>query len=190
MQRVYLWDNLKFFSIICILILHSTTPYAIDGMSWLSPLLPFINLYPMTLFAIISGFWFKERSIKKLAIIFLWPCLMFTVVNGILGIYSHFPDYLEKFMFKPGYAMWYLLALFLFSVITKYLLKKVGVTTCLLIALGFAIFIGFLPIPNRYCDIQRISRLFPSFAFGVWLNGFVCNNTFTLPSIDKLKFGR
>lgn len=187
-ERVYLWDNLKFFSIICILVLHSTIPYAMDGMLVMKYGQTFINLYPMTLFAIISGFWFKERSTKKLAILFLWPCLLLTIVNGILGVTSpHFPDYLEKFMFKAGYAMWYLLALFLFSIVIRQINSKISATAILIIATLIAMLIGVLPIPNRFFDIQRISSLFPSFAFGYWLRTVVCKNSITLPSLDGVK---
>lgn len=187
-ERVYLWDNLKFFSIICILVLHSTIPYAMDGMALMYYGQTFINLYPMTMFAIISGFWFKERSIKNLAILFLWPCVLFTIINGVLGITSpHFTDYLGNFMFKAGYAMWYLLALFLFSIVLRQLNKRNNATTILIIAVAFAMTIGVLPIPNRFFDIQRISSLFPSFAFGFWLRKAVCKNSVTLPSLDGVK---
>ena len=64
-ERVFLWDNLKFFSIICILFLHSTMPYNGQRMLLFKYIGQFINYYPMTLFAIISGFWFKEKSAKK-----------------------------------------------------------------------------------------------------------------------------
>ena len=190
-ERVYLWDNLKFFTIICILILHSTIPYAKDGMALMYYGQTFINLYPMTLFAIISGFWFKERSIKNLAILFLWPCVLFTIINGILGITSpHFTDYLGKFMFKAGYAMWYLLALFLFSVVTAHLVKRFNTTTALIIAVVFSVAVGVVPIPNQYFDIQRISSLFPSFVFGVWLRDAICKKSTTLPAIDgKMQWG-
>ncbi len=185
-ERVPLWDNLKFFAIICILVMHSTIPYAMDGMKLMKYCQTFINLYPMTLFTIISGFWFKEKPIKILVILFLWPCLLFTIVNGILGETSpHFPNYMKEFMFKAGYAMWYLLALFIFSIATKLLNKKFSATAIMVLALVVAIAIGSLPIPNRFLDIQRISCLFPSFIFGVWLRTVVCKGTSTLPLLEN-----
>lgn len=186
-DRVFLWDNLKFYSIICILVLHSTMPYG-HRMLLFKYIGQFINLYPMTLFAIISGFWFKERSTKKIALIFLWPCILFSIVNGFLGMTSpHFPDYFEIFKFKPGFAMWYLFALFIFSLLTKHLKKSMGSSGCLIVAIVIAVGVGFLPISDRYLSIQRVSCLFPSFAFGVWFRDKICKGTNMLPKYQEIR---
>ena len=169
MKRVCLWDNLKFFAILCIVLLHSIMPYAMDGMPLIKYVLPFINWYPMTIFAIISGYWYKERSFKELLLLFLWPCLLFSVINNILGCCSHFPNYFTRFLFKPGYAMWYLMALFLFSMVTKWVKRWMGIKGYLVLAILIAVTIGLIPIHNRYFDIQRTSSLFPCFAYGVFL---------------------
>lgn len=169
MERIYFWDNLKFFAILCIVLLHSTMPYSKDGVLLFKYIRPFINLYPMTLFALISGYWYKDRTFKELLLLYLWPCLLFSIINNVLGFNSFFPHYVEDFSFKPGYAMWYLMALFLYSILTKWMRKGVSTTTYLIVVLLFAFAIGFFPIPNRFFDIQRTSCLFPCFAFGVWI---------------------
>lgn len=174
MKRVFLWDNLKFFALLCILLLHSTIPYAEDGCLVMKYVQPFINLYPMTLFTIISGFWYKERSFKELVVLFLWPCILFTIINDVLG-YLFYPNYLQYFKYKPGYAMWYLMALFLYSIATKQIRRYFGSIPYLLIALFIAFVIGCIPISNNYFEIQRISCLYPCFAFGVFLREYAGN---------------
>lgn len=142
----------------------------------------------MTLFAIISGFWFKERTTKQLATIFLWPCFLFSILNNILGVTSpHYPDYLYNFSYKAGYAMWYLLALFIYSLIIKNLRNRFSPFICLITTIIIAVIIGILPIPNRILDIQRISRLLPCFAYGNWLRDVVCKNNVTLPSLCNIR---
>ena len=176
MKRIYLWDNLKFFAILCIVLLHSTIPYIEDGMPLMRYVQPFINMYPMTLFTIISGFWYKDRSFKELALLFLWPCILFTIVNDLLG-YFFYPNYIHYFKFKPGYAMWYLMALFLYSMATKWIRQKMGIKGYLLFAFLIAFAIGCVPISNRYFDIQRISCLFPCYAFGVFIKEYIGNQS-------------
>ena len=171
MKRIWLYDNLKFFAMLCILVLHSTIPYAKDGLTIMQYIQPFINLYPMTLFTIISGYWYKNKPVKGLFCIFLWPCALFTVINGILG-YFFYPNYCNYFRFNPGYAMWYLMALFIYSLFTKVIRRHLGTITYLLITLCVAFIIGCIPVPNNYFEIQRISCLFPCFAFGVVLREY------------------
>ena len=128
----------------------------------------------MTLFTIISGYWYKNKSFMKLLLQFLWPCVIFTVINGVLG-YFFYPNYWVYFKFKPGYAMWYLMALFLYSIATKQIRRYFGSITYLLIALFIAFVIGCIPISNNYFEIQRISCLYPCFAFGVVLREYAGN---------------
>ena len=175
MKRVYLYDNLKFLAMLCILVLHSTTPYAKDGLTLMKYIQPFINLYPMTLFTIISGYWYKNKSVKVLLLQFLWPCVLFTAVNGILG-YFFYPNYWNTFKFKPGYAMWYLMALFIYSLFTKIILHW-GNIPYFLVALIGACIIGCIPVSNNYFELQRISCMFPCFAFGVLLRDYVGNQS-------------
>ena len=182
MKRIYSWDNLKFFAMICILFLHSTIPYAEDKMHIMKYIHPFINFYPMVLFTITSGFWYKDKSFKELVLLFLWPCVLFTIINDVLG-YFFYPNYFHYFKFKPGYAMWYLMALFLYSITTKYIRRHLGSAGYLLLAFFIAFIIGFIPVSNNYFEIQRISCLFPCFAYGVFLKDYTGNQLL----VDKFK---
>lgn len=141
-------------------------PYAFDGVVAIKYIQPFYNLYPMTLFAIISGFWYKNRPVRRSIALYLWPCLVFTMVNNLLGYFSYFPNFFHSFALKAGYAMWYLLALFLYNIITGFK-EKIGLIHLFALMFVFALLVGMIPIPNRILDIQRISCLYPCFLFGV-----------------------
>ena len=112
--------------------------------------------------------------IQPIGIIYLWPCILFSIVNNMWAVNSHYPshypnsDYWAHFSTKVGPAMWYLMALFLYSILTKWIRRFIGITQYLIFACILAVAVGFLPIPNRYFDIQRISCLFPCFVFGLW----------------------
>ena len=105
---------------------------------------------------------------------FNYPSSEATLINGVLG-YFFYPNYWVYFKFKPGYAMWYLMALFLYSIATKQIRRYFGSITYLLIALFIAFVIGCIPISNNYFEIQRISCLYPCFAFGVVLREYAGN---------------
>lgn len=192
MKRVFLWDNLKLFAMLSIILLHSTGPLRF-GMPFMKYIHPIISYYSMTLFAIISGYWYKEKSFKEMAIVYLWPCILFSIINNIIGYYSYFAnsypnsDYWGAFAFKPGPAMWYLMALFLFSVATKLIKGHIEIIGYLILSCLIAVVIGFLPIPNRYFDIQRISSVFPCFVFGLWLKKIAVNQ---LNIIKSRRMGR
>ena len=190
-KRVLYWDNLKLVAILCIVWFHSTT--TIDGMPYLKYVHPILNYYSMTLFAIISGYWYKDKSFKEMALLYLWPCILFSIINNILGSNSYFPndypnsDYWTAFRFKPGPAMWYLLALFIYAIATKCLRKYIGCTCYLFFAFIIAVTIGFLPIPNRIFDIQRISCLFPVYVFGLWIKENADNQLKTIRTRGKTR---
>lgn len=160
-------------------------PYAMDGVVVLQYVQPLINLYPMTLFAIISGFWYKNRPISRSVALYLWPCLVFSIANNLLGYFSHFPNFIHSFVFKAGYAMWYLLALFLFNTITGSLIK-IGFVKCFILICIFAILVGFVPIPNRILDLQRISCLYPCFLFGILVKEKLGDRLYKLSDKTKI----
>lgn len=192
MNRVSLWDNLKVLAMMSIIMLHSTGPL-LDGVSCLKYIHPVINYFPMTLFAIISGYWYKDKTFKEMAIVYLWPCVIFSIINNIWGANSYFSncypnsDYWLAFSLKAGPAMWYLLALFLYSIATKWIIKHIAITSYLILAFIIAAAIGFLTIPNRYFDIQRISCLFPCFVFGLWFRKRIDSQIDTIKSMGGVR---
>ena len=109
-------DNVKFFMILGIVLEHSLLIYGYPRqfeilwaivISWLMPM-----------FTIISGFFFKEKTICKYADKYIYPLLLFSSINFIVG-YFFYTSYLEG-IHIVGYAMWYLWALFIFAVVTPH----------------------------------------------------------------------
>lgn len=64
---------------------HSVNVYQIQGDNWIQYLWCFIMTYSMPLFMIISGFWYKERSVSYSIKHYLFPCVLFSVINYVGG---------------------------------------------------------------------------------------------------------
>ena len=112
--RLYRMDNIKCFMIMGIVVEHSLLAYGYPrnfeffwsiAISWIMPL-----------FTIISGFFFKKKSVRLLVDKYLYPMLLFSAINFVVG-YVFYPPY-HNGHHLMGYAMWYLWALFVFALIT------------------------------------------------------------------------
>ncbi len=112
-KRDYRLDTIKSIMIMGIVVEHSLLIYGYPRnhelvwgllISWLMPLFTFI-----------SGYLFKERSLKVLVNRYLYPMLIFSSINFLVG--SFFYDKYHDGIHLIGYAMWYLWALFWFSMI-------------------------------------------------------------------------
>lgn len=170
-NREYRWDNLKAVMIVGIVLEHALLIYGYPRnmemvwglcISWLMPL-----------FTVISGYWFKQRSIKELCGKYLYPMLMFSAVNFVVGYFFN-PSY-HGGIHLMGYAMWYLWALFVFANITPWLVRRVGLKY--LLAFSFVAVVLYTFIPLHGCclslvnelQINRIIGFYPFFLLGILL---------------------
>ena len=80
-DRIYLWDNLKVFLMMLVVMTHGVNIYQLEGYEWIQYLWVFIMTFTMPLFMIISGFWYKPRSNSYSLKHFLYPCLLFSAIN-------------------------------------------------------------------------------------------------------------
>lgn len=64
---------------------HSVNVYQLDGLYWVQYLWIFIMTFTMPLFMMISGFWFKPRALDYSLKHYLYPFLLFSVLNISLG---------------------------------------------------------------------------------------------------------
>jgi len=113
-SRDFRLDTIKTIMIMGIVIEHSLLIYGYPRkhelvwglmISWLMPMFTFI-----------SGYLFKYRTIKELVNKYLYPMVLFTSINFMVGYF--FYDSYHSGIHVIGYAMWYLWALFWFAVIT------------------------------------------------------------------------
>ena len=170
-ERVYLWDNLKVVLMMLVVITHSVNVYQLDGSYWVQYLWVFIMTFTMPLFMMISGFWFKPRELDYSLKHYLYPFLLFSVLNISLGTRcGAYPN--GVVWTKGGWAMWYIWSLFIYNLLTPILLDKMGLRRLLLCSLVLAIVCGFRFPDNNIADIQRVVNFYPFFVIGMVLRKY------------------
>lgn len=178
MSRIYLWDNLKVILMMQVVMTHSVNVYQIQGDYWIQYLWCFIMTYSMPLFMIISGFWYKERSVSYSIKHYLFPCALFSVINYVGGAFSGaYPDGIPL---KVGWAMWYLWSLFIYSIITPRLICKLGINRMIVLSLFVVFLLGFKFVSNNLLDAQRVVNFYPFYLMGIKFKDykdFLYNNT-------------
>ena len=150
---------------------HSVNVYQLDGLYWVQYLWIFIMTFTMPLFMMISGFWFKPRALDYSLEHYLYPFLLFSVLNISLGaICGAYPN--GVVWTKGGWAMWYIWSLFIYNLLTPILLGKMGLRRLLLCSLVLAVVCGFRFPDNNIADIQRVVNFYPFFVIGMVLRKY------------------
>lgn len=85
-KRIYLWDNLKVVLMMMVVMTHCINVYQLEECYWVQFLWIFIMTYSMPLFMMISGFWYKPRNSRYCVNHYLYPCVLFSVVNVVGGV--------------------------------------------------------------------------------------------------------
>lgn len=128
--------------------------------------------YTMPLFTLASGFFFKGKPLKQVALRFLWPCLIFSVVNFAWGslFYEPYKEATVKTYLRFGYAMWYLWALFVYYLVTPFLLRHFHLRTLLALSLIVSLVVGVVPCIGGTLQLSRVVCFYPFFVMGMLLN--------------------
>nr|WP_176407310.1 acyltransferase family protein [Fibrobacter sp. UWB4] len=170
-SRIYLWDNLKVVLMVMVVITHCVNVYQLQMEYWIQFLWIFIMTFTMPLFTLISGYFYKERSISYLIERFLYPCIIFSIVNYLVGILSGaYPNGISP---KSGFAMWYLWALFIYNIITPVFLKKYDEKKLIFIAMAMTFICGFKFISNNILDSCRVVSFYVFFTLGIFLKKII-----------------
>lgn len=162
-KRIYNLDNVKVILILLVIIGHTLlNSYGDDGIEYIR----FIcRCFTMPLFTFISGYLTKkEQAFWKNVKYLLYPCLLFTVVNDILQMLVT-PNYVFSWK-QPGFAMWYLLALFIYRVLLPYLLR---IKYVLLLSFLLSWLVGFIPFIGNDYSLSRIFCFLPYFLLGYFV---------------------
>lgn len=128
----------------------------------------------MPMFTVISGYWYKPRPASELADRLLRPMLLFSAVNFFCG-YFFYPVYHEG-LHLMGYAMWYLWALFIFALSTKWLLRR-NIPLSVLPVFSFLLVACYCMLPDigklsaitNQLQINRLIGFYPFYLLGVGL---------------------
>ncbi len=164
--RDYLFDNYKALLIFLVVVGHFIEPCS-DNTEFLSALKWIIVSFHMPAFIFISGYFSKrelsfENLIKKLAVPYL-ACeviyyLFYTfIIQKETGLY----------LLYPKFSLWYLLALFVWRLITPFI-KKIPHHMVLSIVAG--LLIGCSNMPSNFLSIPRILVFYPFFLAGMYFD--------------------
>lgn len=164
-ERDYLFDNYKAFLIIMVIIGHFIQP-CYKNNSILYILKYFIYAFHMPAFIFVSGYFSKkdtswQKAVQKVLI----PYVAFQCIYYMYYTYG-IKINVEWTLEYPKFSLWYLLALFVWKVITPYF-KKIPYFFVISLVLGLAV--GCLPITGTYLSISRIVVFYPFFLAGMLL---------------------
>jgi len=165
-ERDYLFDNYKVLLIFFVVVGHFIQPAygnngLIDALKWL------IVSFHMPAFIFISGYFSKRElpfmvSVRKLAV----PYLVYEVLYYLFYTFI-IQKNTELLLYKPKFSLWYLLALFIWRIITPYF-RKVPCHFILSVIAG--LLIGFSPIPGNFFSISRVLVFYPFFLAGMYFD--------------------
>jgi len=175
MKRLYLFDNIKVFLIIFVVIFHCLVPYTrVTSSSWITVLWSFVMSYTMPLFFAVSGYFYKRRTLKDNVLKYMYPCVLFSILLYAWG-YFFYPPYKNGLSVGiTGYAMWFLLAIFVYqtglSLVDSYLQKTSRLLILLLLSIIVSLIAGAISYVGPFFQISRIIGHFPFFVLGIFLH--------------------
>lgn len=165
-SRDYLFDNYKAFLILLVVIGHFIEPSYKDNtllyiIKW------FIFSFHMPAFILISGYFSRRQTtFGKIVQKLLIPYLSFEVIYYL--VYTLLIQKETQLdLLRPKFSLWYILALFVWRIITPYV-KRIPHYFLLSIAAGLAA--GFLTMPSNFLSIPRILVFYPYFLAGTLLD--------------------
>lgn len=178
-HRDYLFDNCKALLILLVVMGHFMEPSYQDN-SFLYILKWLIVSFHMPAFIFISGYFSKRELsvgalIQKLAV----PYLVYEVVYYLLYTLVLHKE-TKLYLLLPKFSLWYILALFVWRLITPYVKR---IPHHLLLSVAAGLLIGCVDMPNNFLSIPRILVFYPFF-----LAGIHCDRS--LVTSLRTKFGR
>lgn len=172
MERDKQIDGLKFIMIFCVVLGH------IGFNDFGLGLHKIIYSFHMPVFIFLSGYLTSlntnNNKLNRWVIhtIIIYVCVqliysLFSILGGLLTGKVDYSVFLSwNIIFLPVYAMWYLLCLVYWRVLTCKVLKYINDIELLFISLLLALISGFVPI-NDLLSFQRAFAFYPFFIIGV-----------------------
>lgn len=160
--RNYLIDNLKVLLILLVVFGH-VIEYYINTSQLLRGIYVFIYIFHMPLFVFISGYLSKnvEKCRKGIVKTLLIPYIFLNIVwYAIASIWS---GELIFSLFNPGWTLWYLISLFVWRGLLKYMIK---VKYIILISIITSLLISMIPNSELLGFILRTVAFLPFFLIG------------------------
>ncbi|MBQ1252274.1 MAG: acyltransferase family protein [Firmicutes bacterium] len=168
-QRDYLYDNIKGLLIILVVLCHLLGCAMMKSDTAIRAFVLFVYYFHMPLFIFISGYFSKnvdkcrDNAFRSLFMVYIVAQVFWIIFKYLTNGSTH---YIENFL-DPGYAIWYIVALFFWRVFLKDLTKLKG---ALIIAFLISPLIMFLPKEQMILAINKtVGFLF------FFLLGYYCN---------------
>lgn len=162
-NRVYLLDNLKGLLIFLVVFGHSLELFK-DDYFITQVLYVFIYLFHMPAFVFVSGYFSKnlEKARATAFQSFLVPFIIFNIIWNFIAALATWD--IQQFSFlTPGWALWYLMSMFLWRIFLKDLVKiKYILPISFIVGLGAGLFSEF----NAILSLSRTLVFFPFFLVG------------------------
>ena len=161
--RDYLFDNYKVLLIFLVVVGHFIEPaYGNNGL--INALKWMIVSFHMPAFIFISGYFSKRElpisaSIRKLFV----PYLVYEVIYYLFYTFIIQKD-TGLYLARPKFSLWYLLALFVWRVITPYVKR---IPHYLMLSIVAGLLIGCSSMPGNFLSIPRILVFYPFFLAGM-----------------------
>lgn len=161
-QRDYLFDNYKALLIILVVVGHFIEP-AYKNNTLLYTLKWLIFSFHMPAFIFISGYFSKRELpfgtlVRKLAV----PYVIYELLY-----YFMYTELLHKdtglYLWLPKFSLWYILALFVWRLITPYVKR---IPHYMLLAVAAGLLIGCSGMQDNFLSIPRILVFYPFFLAG------------------------
>lgn len=171
-SRIPLWDNLKLLAMTIVIISHALDGYpelygrceSLFSGGGILLIISTLFVVRMPLLTIISGYFYKERDTVSLLKNYLYPCILFSIIEIISWQIFHAPARLYLF----GWTMWYLWALFWYMLLTPIFLKKCSLKVLIVITSILAIVVGFTPLEYTF-QLSRLVCFYPFYLLGIFL---------------------
>ncbi len=168
-ERNYLYDNIKGFLIIITVLAHLLGCAMTRSDILVRTVILFIYYFHMPLFVFVSGY-FSKNPDKSREKAFRNLFAVFAVAQVCWAVFKFFannePYYFHNFL-DPGYALWYIVALFFWRILLKDVIKLRFV---LVLAFLAAPFIMFIPEAQMILALNKIVGFFFFFLLGYYAN--------------------
>lgn len=184
-KRDFLFDNYKVLLIFLVVVGHFTDLCA-NNNPFLYTLKWLISAFHMPAFIFVSGYFSKKdapitKLIEKLLIpYFIYECLYYLLYTFVLHKHT------GLYLIYPKFSLWYILALFVWRLVTPYV-KKIPHHMILAIAAG--LLIGCSDMKDNFLSLPRILVFYPYFLAGIHFDRDMLSQLRSNPKYRKMAAG-
>ena len=163
-NRIFLWDNLKFFLICCVVVGHFVDQHA-DVSNTYGSIFLFIYSFHIPLFIFISGLFYNDKNILKKVVYFFSIGYLYKIVSAIIDrLLGNVKA--EFFLLSGGGISWFMFAIAIYMII-GYLLRNQNKKFIFLFSVMLACFVGYDQTIGDFLYLSRIIIFLPFFLLGL-----------------------